>query len=462
MVAMMGAASFGLLFAGCGFDSVLDVSTPDLVPGDVASDPDNLESLKNGVLFEFARAFTGPPGNNDYPGIIGTAGVFSDEQWYSSTFTQMREIDQRLINDDNAGLLAVFRNAQRARNWAEVAAEQYADSPLANSASHALVANLAGYAHFFLSDNFCSGVPLSQTSISGALVFGPGQTTTQILERALARFTAAETIAQSSGSAAQVNLARVGKARALLNLGRIAEASATAATVSADFAYRVEFSEAASGQSNGIWAQINSARRSSLASEEGTGNTGLRYFNKGGTDAASLTIDPRVPVPSRDVGTGTTIDVFRAGKFATRGAGVALASYVEAQLIVAENLLADGASGSYVAVLNALRADLATHLPRLGITPAAGATLAPLTDPGTRKERILQLYNERAMWLHVTGQRLADLRRLMRIYGFTQNEVFPTGVTITNLPYGSDVNFPLPLVEGNNPEYSGNCIDRLP
>jgi hypothetical protein len=384
----------------------------------------------------------------------------TDEQWYASTFTQMKEIDSRGIPVDNGGLATTFRNIQRARNWAEVTAAEYADSPSANSADHALVTNLAGYAHFFLSDNFCSGTPVSHTSIIGALEFGPGLTTTEMLELARQRFTEAATIAQAAGSAQQLNLARVGEARALLNLGRFAEAAALAAQVPAGFSHMIEYSEVAAGQTNGIWAQINSNRRTSIASEEGS--NGIRFFNTDGVDAATMTIDPRVPVPSRAVGTGTTVDLFRAGKYETRGADIPLASYVEARLIVAEDLLADGTSAAYLPVLNALRADLASHLPTLGITPPAGASLPALTDPGSREARILQLYEERAFWLHLTAQRLGDMRRLMRVYGLQQSQVFPTGTTVFNTPYGTDVNFPVPFVEGNNPLFAGECFDRLP
>ncbi len=458
---LLGAASLCIVLAGCDIDTLLDVDSPDIVPGDVAAHPDNLQSLRNGVLFEFARAFTGPAGSNDYPGIIGTSGVMTDEQWYASTFTQMREIDSRGIPVENGGIVTVFRHVQRARNWAEVTAREFANSPSANSADHALVTNLAGYAHFFLADNFCSGTPLSHTSISGALEFGPGLTTTEMLERALGRFVEARAIAQAAGSAQQLNLARVGEARALLNLGRRGEAATVAAQVPAGFSHRIEYSEVASGQSNGIWAQINSNRRSSLASQEGP--NGIRFFDRAGTNAATLTVDPRVPVISRDLGLGNTgVAVFRTGKFATRGANVPLASYVEAQLIVAENLLADGSSAAYLPVLNALRADVASHLPTLGITPPAGASLPALTDPGSREARILQLYQERAFWLHLTGQRLGDLRRLMRLYGFQQNQVFPTGTTVFNTPYQTDVNFPVPFVEGNNPLFAGECFNRLP
>jgi len=459
---LLGAALAVLPLAACDLDSLLEVPQPDIVPGDVAADLDNLPALRNGVLFEFARAYTGPSGSNDFPGIIGTSGVFTDEMWYSSTFTQMRQMDARNVQTDNSGLATVFRYLHRARNWADVASLQYAESNLANTGDHALITNLGAYTHIFFGENYCSGVPLSRTTIEGRLEFGPGRTTEGLFDLALQGFSDAQGISQSAQSQDQLNLARVGEARALLNLGRFAEAAAVARDVPVGFSHMVEFSEDAAGQNNGIWGQINSARRSSLASREGTENQGLQFFNTDGETAGELTLDPRVPVTSRDIGIGTSIPMFRTGKYSTRGSNVPLASYVEAQLIVAESMLEDGQSSEYLSVLNALRANLATHLPTLGITPAAGASLSPLEDPGTREGRILQLFEERAFWLHMTAHRLGDLRRLMRQYGFAEAEVFPTGTTIFGQPYGNDVNFPIPFVEGNNPEFAGECFDRLP
>ncbi len=464
---LLGAASLGLLLAACDLDSLLDVPTTDIVPGEVVRDTANLPSLRNGVLFEFARAYTGPSGSNAFPGIIGTSGVFSDEQWYSSSFPNMREIDARNVNIENTAVDTVFRHIQRARNWAEVASERYGVSPRANTADHALVTNLAGFTYIFFAENFCSGVPFSQATLVGAIEYGPGHTTEEILDLAIQRFDAAATIAQAAGGAAgtaQLNLARVGKARALLNLGRRADAAAVAAEVPSGYAHLVNYSESASGQNNGIWAQINSNRRSSIASQEGTVNQGLRYFDRNATTAGTMTLDPRVPVHSRTIGLFTNVPLFRQSKYATQGSDAPLASYVEAQLIVAEHLLADGQSDAYLPVLNQLRQNLPTLLPTLGFTPPAGGftPLAALQDPGTPSERILQLYGERARWLWLTAHRLGDLRRLMRHYGFQEGEVFPTGTTIFGRPYGNDVNFPIPFGETNNPEFPGQCFDRNP
>jgi starch-binding outer membrane protein, SusD/RagB family len=461
---ILAAASLGLLLAACDPDSMLDVGTPDIVPGEVARDPSNLAGLRNGVLFEFARAYTGPAGSNATPGIIGTSGVFSDEQWYSSTLPRMREFDARDISPENLSLLSVFQYLHRARNWAEVAQAAYATSPLAGSADHALMANLAGYTYIFFAENFCSGVPFGHSSLDAGLTYGPGRSTAEMLQLAVDRFREAMAIAQGLETAAgttQLNLARVGKARALLNMGQRREAAELAAQVLVGFAYLVSYSPNSSGQNNGIWSQINSSRRSSLASREGTLNRGLEYFDPVGTTSSTMTLDPRVPVPSRSVGIGTSIPVFLTGRHATMASPAPLASYVEAQLMVAEDQLAGGANDAYRATLNGLRANLPTLLPTLGITGPL-APLPELADPGSVDGRIRQLYRERALWLHLQAARLGDLRRMMRLYGYQEDEVFPTGTTIFGRPYGTDVTMPIPFQEGSNPLASGVCFHRNP
>ena len=52
-----------------------------------------------------------------------------------------------------------------------------------------------------------------------------------------------------------------------------------------------------------------------------------------------------------------------------------------------------------------------------------------------------------------------DLRRLIRQYGRTQDNVFPVGTFFKGGNYGTDVNFPVHVDEQNNPEFTG-CADR--
>ena len=111
----------------------------------------------------------------------------------------------------------------------------------------------------------------------------------------------------------------------------------------------------------------------------------------------------------------------------------------------------------------ALRAQNAASA--LTILNAARATvtgLAPLTDAGTADARINQLFRERAFWLFGRGYRLGDMRRLVRQYNRAPTSVFPVGAWHKGGNYGSDMNFPVPQAEQNNPNVPAgqSCLDR--
>jgi hypothetical protein len=88
--------------------------------------------------------------------------------------------------------------------------------------------------------------------------------------------------------------------------------------------------------------------------------------------------------------------------------------------------------------------------------------MPPLTDPGTADARTNLFFREKAFWTFSRGQRLGDLRRLIRQYGRTPDTTFPVGLHYKGGNYGSDVNFPVPFDEQNNPSLNGQaaCIDR--
>ena len=123
-------------------------------------------------------------------------------------------------------------------------------------------------------------------------------------------------------------------------------------------------------------------------------------------------------------------------------------------------------------ILNALRANTALYpcpatVASLGVSNASCrlpvVALAPLTDAGSAAARIDQLFRERAFWLYMRGTRVEDLRRLMRQYPRTRRQVWPTGPFFKGGTYGTDVNFPIPQSEQNNPVYAekgGQCTNR--
>jgi hypothetical protein len=89
------------------------------------------------------------------------------------------------------------------------------------------------------------------------------------------------------------------------------------------------------------------------------------------------------------------------------------------------------------------------------MTPIVPA--APLTPASARD----LFFREKAFWTFGRGQRLGDLRRLMRQYGLPQEQVFPVGPFFKGGNYGTDVNLPIPQAEFNNTNFTG-CIDRAP
>jgi hypothetical protein len=440
----VGVGVLALALAGCDTSDLVDLQDPDLITGPVARDTANINELRNGVTFEFARALTGVASTNDSPGIVGLSGLLGDELWYASTFGDMQDIDKRDMQDlNNASLTTTYSRLHRARNLAEQAILQYQEVGRENSEDAALVRNVSGFVYVFFAEDFCSGVPVSTTALTGDLVYGQAQTTQELLDSATTRFQQALSAATAAGSSDQENLAKVGLGRVLLDAGKFDEAASAVADVPTDFVYTVEFSENTSSQNNGVWQNVNAERRSSAAS--GEGGNGIVFFKRGSPPPPN-TIDERVPVDSIGTGLGTTVPFYTQLKYPTRGTGVPIASGVEARLIQAEALLNKGASSAYLAPLNELR-------------DAAG--LDALTDPGSATTRVQQFFKERAFFLWLTGHRLGDMRRLIRQYEFTQDQVFPEGQTIFGAPYGSDVNFPIPFQETNNPQDpQAQCIDR--
>jgi len=132
-----------------------------------------------------------------------------------------------------------------------------------------------------------------------------------------------------------------------------------------------------------------------------------------------------------------------------------VANGIDARMVEAEVALRNGNTAQWLAIHNALRA----APPKLGeIQPAA---MPALTDPGSTDRRVDVHFREKAFWTFSRGQRLGDMRRLIRQYGRTEATVFPQGVHYKGGSYGKDVNLPMVQAERNNPNFTG-CTDRNP
>lgn len=477
-----------LALVGCD----LKVQDPDIVTPDNLTDAQALPTVRAGALGDFTLSYSGSgaDGSGGTEGIIQMSGLLGDELINTETFPTRIEIDRRNAQITNGTLGTWFRTLSRARRATEKAAQAYEQlSPnLTNETGYPEMISLSGFSYLFFAENWCSGVPFSTINPDGSFTFGSPLTSTQMYDSAVARFTSAQTAAlalPATGGAAiaarnnQYWLATVGLARATLDLNGPAAAAAvlTAATpqVPGTFAYVITHTENTARQHNGVFNAVNINERYGVADREGSYTAGSCQGNTASSNCIGTgpglpyrsDSDPRINFTRTvaangafDVGFDSRTPQYDQRRYVDRRASAPLASGLEAALIRAENLLAAGASAAYVPLLDSLRASPPSYvLGNNAPIPPMGA----LTDPGTAAARVDQFFKERAYWLWLTGHRLSDMRRLMRGYGRTEAQVFPTGAYFKqNLQYdGTDKNFPVPIDEENNPEFV-QCLDRLP
>lgn len=435
--------------AGCNADKLLDVPDVDVVSPDVLVGRSVLPSALAAAIGDFGVAFAG---SNATEGQAQMSGLFVDELINAESFPTRIEVDQRNVNPVNATMLTIFRDIARARATTDAVASRFKEFDPANR-SYAEVLALSGFSRVLLAENYCSGVPLSSANADGSFSYGAPQTTTQLLNESIAKFDSAITIATAAGTAgaSALNLARIGRGRALLDLGRFADAATAVASVPSSFRYVIFHSENSGRQNNGIFVFAQLGRRFAIPDREGINGIPFRSLS-----------DPRAPAfraSATAVGFDAVTPLIVTSKYPARTSPTPLAEGSEARLIEAEAALQADNLVLYLDKLNEARAAAVTYPP----TAAGGANAASpspiLAPPATRAEQVDLLFQERALTMFLTSHRLGDLRRLIRQYGRDQASVFPTGAYFKGGVYGTDVNLPVPFEEQNNPEFKG-CLNR--
>ncbi len=440
-----------LLPAACNIGKQLDVKDKDFVqPGSLAN-PTALSSILAGALSQFQVAWSGSAdeAGSGHEGQINMTGLFTDEYIDLETFPTRIAVDERIATPTNASLRGTFLDLSQARVSAERAAAQFVALDSTESIGRAEASNLAAFSYVLFAENYCSGIPFSSISATGTISYGAPLPTDSVYARAIAAFDTASAVAaaESAATAAagaldtqsvlELNLARVGRARVLLDLDQLAAAGVAADSVPDGFTYVLEGSANSPRENNGIW-YFASLLSFSVADLEG-GN-GLPFVSAN---------DPRVPfddtgAPGFSGVVGT--DFIEELKYPSPTSNVVLGDWIEARLIRAEAQLNGAHTGTYITTLNALR--------------ATNPGLAPLVAPATFDAQVDQLFSERAFWQYLTAHRLSDLRRLIRQYGRGSETVFPTGTdAVTGAPYGTDVTFPVSSDETNNPNFAA-CANR--
>jgi hypothetical protein len=434
-------------------DSLLEVEDPDLImPTNVNSLP-GARAVANGALGRFVNSTAGGEGTWLYGGLL------TDEWSTSSTFIQNDETDQRKVQLLNTQVTGFYRNLNRVRTAANQAIPLLEEWDPTNSALIAEMYFARAYTEMQLANDFCNGIPLSNGA-GAEVIYDEPRTGQEVLAVAVASFDSA--IAIATGTDAQSVLisraAKVGKGRALMALNQYAAAAQAVAGIPTDFKYQHTFS--LTTNSNIIWNQGFSAKRYSVGDSIDGNNRDILIRNAIPFTSAK---DPRLPVTDTKVTPPATVGqdggtVMRLTQIYDRLTPIDVVNGTDARLIEAENQLKSGDTAGWLATLNALRQG-PTRVATIG-TVTIGATALPLlTDPGTAEARVSLMFREKAFWTFSRGQRLGDLRRLVRQYGRAATDVFPEGVHFKAGNFGSDVNLPVVTDEENNPNFTG-CLDR--
>ena len=415
-------------------DPLLKVETPDIVTPDKASSAAGAQSLFIAAQGDFARFIGGDRGGSSPLGLNLTGGLLADELISSRSGTE--HLDNRAIvpagfpvstwNQVGASYTRILRAIRGIETF----------PPATGGPDQlALLHAMEGMLLTVTAEHYCNGIPLwdGQSDTDPATVT---LSTAELYTRAIAEFDkaiAGTTVANT------INMATIGKARAILDLATpatLAASSASAASLVAgiltSYKFNVVFGTSTAGLNNAIYNWANATKNFGAVDKEG-GN-GLDYISSG---------DPRIKVDPTKVSAGQDGTRTPAlNQYTTPDAPITIASGIEARLIQAESQLVNN-DPTWIVTLNNARATIG---------------LGPLTPAPTVAGQQDQLFRERAFWMYLTAHRLGDMRRLVRQYGRGAETVYPTGSYFKGGAYGTDVVLPPFQDETNNPNWAG-CTD---
>jgi hypothetical protein len=428
-------------------DQLLQPQNPGLVDPSAVGNPTAALALRVGAIGRYTTLENGEL-------VWEYAGVLVDEFSNSDFNTDRINVDQRTTDPlVQWGYGGVTQSRGFVRD-AITALKTYTPD------SSALISELYTELAFFemtLADNFCNGIPLGHT-INGVQTNGAPLPTSQVYDSASAHLDTAIALIKGTdaGSIFVLRAAQVLKARVLIDRAQYAAAAAVVAAVPTSYIYDLTLSSSTSA--NGHWTLNNSVARVSVGDSFYVAS-GAAVTIKNALPFASAN-DPRVPVllgsavtPKVAAEDGVTTPLWLGQLYKNQYDPMVLISGVDARLYEAEAKLQAGDIPGMMTILNALR----QAQPTIGIIKIPA--MAALATPATKDAATDLLFREKAFWTFGRGQRLPDLRRLVRQYGRTDAQVFPTGPYFKGGVYGTDENFPVPSSEQTNPLFK-SCLDR--
>lgn len=398
-----GALILAVAVTTSGCDNLLEVErSPGTIPAEGVNGEGSFQARYIGASSLFAVA-------------VGAAvvygGLFTDELLWAGSFPRRDEIDRRSVDPANdvvadepyTGLqrgVKVSKDLQR--EILQGLFPRYVTVP-ENAVQLAQVSLYTGFTRVYLADLFCS-LAFDNT--------GPELTPESVYRMAIDDFT--RTINATGSTTAIRNAARVGRARARLQVGDNPEALADARLIPDGFAFQIEYSDQSS--SNNVWSFTWNNRRLPVST----------HFRQPKLDDTQ-TVDPRVKVVDSGRPSFSGSDrAWAPQKYPANSSPIRIASWEEAQFIIAEIEGGDVARD----IINALRV-------RNGVT-----LMWDVNRTATPQQILAKLIDEKGRTLLLEGYRMGDFRRYLAQY---QLDLFPTGDR-----FGTQTCIPLPDKERQN------------
>lgn len=309
-----------LLIPMTGCDRLLDVTIPGQIAESELDNPALAATMVAGALGEFECAFNRMViSTGILTGEYITSGIFIGlNSWGWRGDVEIRSNAGSCPDSRTTANYGFYTPLQTARFLADDTFRrigEFSDAEVPGKTKmQAQLATYSGYGHILLGEAFCEM----------AIDQGPLMTRDEVFAIAVERFTAGIERAQAAQDVDLHNLALLGRARARLNLGQGAEAATDAAQIPEGFVWYVENSAITPRRENRVWHYNH-----------------LNEFSSVGPDWRDLEVDgvpdPRVPVVyTGDFGSDGITPQWNQLKFTSPSSPIRLASWHEAQLIIAE------------------------------------------------------------------------------------------------------------------------------
>lgn len=396
------------MLTGCSdlMGRLLSPEAPGTVEADDLDDPSAIPMLAAGAVADFECALS------HYIVVGGLVGYeLADAQQTAAqwdydrrTFTPSSGWYATSTCNSRLGIYTPLSTAHWAATNVLDRLEAWGPEEVPNYDLHEATAAVYGaYSRLLFGEAFCS------VALNG----GPELTREETLGKATELFERAQQASVAAEAPDLLNMARVGHARALLNLGRAEEAAELARKVPEGFSIDAQYTSATTRSENNVFVMnirsdyVTVDERFRNLTVEGQPDSRVQVVNTGQTGPNGQTV------------------IWNQEKYPRAESPIPIARWEEAQLIIAE---AEGGQDA-VDIINDLR-------DRAGLAPF---------QSNDEDEILEQIIEERQREFFLEGHHLGDINR----YGLDLHPA-PQEPFVNGGVYGDRSCFPLPDIERNN------------